>query len=125
MRVMGRLSPVKVNADPVTLACETVTLELPELVSVPVKLALLPTCTVPKVRLAGLAATVPAETPVPESEMLSVGFEPLSASVMPPFTKPLDCGANVTLNAVLCPGESVRGRVNPLRLKPLPAAVAW
>jgi hypothetical protein len=40
---MGRLSPVTVNADPVTLACETVTLELPELVSVPDKLVLLPT----------------------------------------------------------------------------------
>lgn len=43
IRVMGRLSPSRVNADPVILACETVTLELPELVSVPDKLALLPT----------------------------------------------------------------------------------
>lgn len=72
-----------------------------------------------------MAATVPPEIPVPESEMLSVGFEPLSARVTPPFTNPLDCGANVTANVALCPGASAVGSVNPLRLNPLPVAVAW
>src|SRR5512132_1722219 len=57
--------------------------------------------------------------------MLSVGFEPLSAMVMPPFTRPLDWGENVTLNVTFCPGVSVSGSVKPLRLKPLPVAVAW
>jgi hypothetical protein len=107
------------------LACEIVTLEVPELVSVPGKLVLLPTCTVPKLRLAGLAATVPPETPAPESETLSVGFDPLLAIVMPPLTEPLDWGANATLNTVLCPGERVSGSANPLKLKPFPVAVAW
>jgi len=119
------LSPFTANADPVTFACEIVTLELPELVRVPDKFVLLPTWTVPKLRPAGFAATVPAETPVPEREMLTVGFDPLSLIVIPPFTKPLDWGANVTLKLVLCPGESVNGGVNPLKLKPLPVAVAW
>ena len=119
------LSPFTANADPVTFACEIVTLELPELVRVPDKFVLLPTWTVPKLRPAGFAATVPAETPVAEREMLTVGFDPLSLIVIPPFTKPLDWGANVTLKLVLCPGESVNGGVNPLKLKPLPVAVAW
>jgi len=119
------LSPFTANADPVTFACEIVTLELPELVRVPDKFVLLPTWTVPKLMLAGFAATVPAESPVPEREMLTVGFDPLSLIVIPPFTEPLDWGANVTLKLVLCPGESVNGGVNPLKLKPLPVAVAW
>ena len=124
VRVRGKLSPLMVNADPVTVACEMVTLEPPELVSVPDRLLLLPTCTVPKLRLAGLAAMVPAETPVPDSETLSVGFDPLLAIMMPPFAGPLDCGAKAAVKLVLWPEARVMGRVIPVRLKPFPVAVA-
>ena len=118
------VNPLTLNADPVTLACEMVTLTLPELVSVPERLLLLPTCTVPKGRLAGFDATVPAETPDPESEMLIVGFDPLLAMLMLPLAKPLACGANATVKVALWPGERVIGSDSPVRLKPLPVGVA-
>ena len=57
-------SPVTVNPLPVTLACVTVTLEPPELVKVSDRVVLLPICTLPKLRLIEVAATVPGVAPV-------------------------------------------------------------
>ena len=124
LRVTGNVRPLRVNDDPVTFACEIVTLEVPELVSVSDRLLLPPTGTEPKLRLGGFAAIVPAEVPVPESEILSVGFDPLLVTTTLPLTSPLACGAKPTLKDVLWPGERVNGSVSPLRLKPLPLTVA-
>jgi hypothetical protein len=121
--VRGRLSPLIANADPVTVACEIVTLEPPELVSVPDRLLLLPACTVPKFRLAGLATIVPAETPVPESGRLSDEFDPLLAMAMPPVANPVAWGVKETVRLVLWPGDRFIGRAGPFRLKPFPVAV--
>ncbi len=61
---------------------------------------------------------------MPDSDTLSVGFDALLAMARLPLTLPLDDGAKLTLNVVLCPALRVRGRLNPLTLKPAPLAVA-
>jgi hypothetical protein len=74
-----------------------VTLIPPVFVTVSERLVVVPVCTFPKARLAGLAASVPAVTPDPETGIVSVGFEPLLVIVRLPLTEPLEAGANVTV----------------------------
>jgi len=101
-----------------------VTLEPPELVRVSVKVLLLPVCTVPKLRLVGLAPRLPGVTPVAETAILSVGLEPLLVTAIFPLTAPAEFGANTTLNVgLLWPAVNVRGRVRPFTLRPVPVTV--
>jgi hypothetical protein len=99
--VVGKVSPVIEKPVPVTLACEMVTLDPPVLVRVSDKLALLPTWTLPNERLVGLAASVPGVTPVPETGMLRLGFEPSEVIVRLPLAAPAAAGANFTEKEVL------------------------
>ena len=124
VRVVGRVSPLIENAAPVTLACEIVTDDPPVLVSVSERFALLLTWTLPKARLVGFALSVPGATPVPESAMLRLGFDPFEVIVTLPLTAPAADGANLTVNEVLCPAFRVRGNVSPLMLKPAPVVEA-
>ena len=61
--MIGRLSPEAENPTPVTFACEIVTGDPPELVSVSYRLVVVPTCTLPKARFAGFALSVPEGAP--------------------------------------------------------------
>ena len=54
-RVSGRVKPLPLNPAPETFTCEMVTLELPLFVSVTVCVLLVPTNTLPKLKLVGLA----------------------------------------------------------------------
>jgi len=81
---------------------------------------LLPTVTLPKLRLAGFAPSVPGVTPVPDKGMVSAGFEALDVIVMLPLTLPADDGANEMEKLALCPAVSVTGVVIPLKLNPVP-----
>lgn len=74
--------------------------------------------------LDGFGDKLPWVTPVPESGMLSVGFDPFEVIVMLPLTAPAADGANLAVNEVLCPALSVRGNVNPLMLNPVPVVEA-
>ena len=56
--------------------------------------------------------------------MLRFGFAPLEVMLMLPLAAPAVVGANSTVNDVLCPAFKVTGTVKPLRLYPLPLAVA-
>jgi len=76
--------------------------------------------TLPKLRLAGLAPSVPGVTPVPDNGMVSVGFDALDVMVALPMALPADDGANETLKVALCPAVSVTGVVIPLKLNPEP-----
>ena len=58
-----------------------VRLDPPVLVSVSDKLELLPTGTLPNAKLVGFAVSAPCVTPVPESGMLRLGFEPLEVTL--------------------------------------------
>src|SRR5450631_2726882 len=78
----------------------------------------------PKARLAGFAIKSPCVTPVPESGMLKLEFEPLDVMLTLPLTAPLVVGENRTVNEVLWPAFSVKGNVSPLKLNPVPLAEA-
>ena len=77
------------------------TLDPPELLTVPERLCLAATVTLPKLRLAGADASAPAATPEPDKAIVNVGFDPSEVIVMLPLALPEDCGAKVTLNTVL------------------------
>lgn len=64
MRVAGKVSGPRLNAAALEVTVEMVTLDPPVLVRVSDKLELLPTATLPKARLVGLAASVPGVTAV-------------------------------------------------------------
>ena len=78
-----------------------VTLEPPELVKVSDSVWLLPTCTLPKLRLVAVAVSAPAVTPVPESGTFNVGFDALLVMERLPLADPPVVGVNVTLKLTL------------------------
>ena len=92
----------------------------PVLVTVSERDLLLPTVTLPKLRLVGLAPSVPGVTPVPDKGMVSVGLDALDVMVMFPVVLPADDGANETVKVALCPAVKVTGVVIPVKLNPLP-----
>ena len=92
----------------------------PALVMVSDRDCLFPTVTVPKLRLVGLAPSVPAVTPVPDNGIVKVGFEALDVIVRLPLAPPAEDGENETVNVALCQGVSVTGVVIPVKLNPAP-----
>ena len=96
------------------------TLEPPVLVTVSDRACLLPTITLPKLRLVGFDPSVPGATPVPDNGMVRLGLEAVEVMVTLPLALPADAGVNVTLRLALCPAVSVTGVVIPLTLKPVP-----
>lgn len=96
----------------------------PVFVTVSVSVLLLPTVTVPKLRLLGLGLRRPGETPEPASGMVRVGFDALEAMVMLPLAVVAEVGVNVTLKVAACPAASVRGVEIPLMPNPFPLTEA-
>lgn len=118
---MGVETPVRLNPVPLIPICEIVTLVPPVLVRVSSSDELLPTVMLPKLKLVGLGVMKPGETPVPESPIVSDGFEAFDVTVTVPLALPADVGVNVTWKLVACPPVRVMGVVTPLRLNPVPA----
>ena len=85
---------------------------------------MLPTCTVPKFRLVGFEVSVPAAAPVPDSEMVNVGFDAVEIMVIVPLAAPATVGANDALKVALCPAVSVTGLLMPVMLNPVPLVIA-
>ena len=56
--------------------------------------------------------------------MLRLGFDPLEVMVTLPLAAPAVVGANFTEKVVLCPAVKVAGRASPLKLNPVPLALA-
>ena len=83
------------------MAAEIVTLDPPELVRVSDSVWLLPTWTLPKLRLVAVAVSDPGVTPVPESGMPRVGFEALLVIARLPLADPPVVGVNLTLKVML------------------------
>lgn len=128
-KLAGRDKPLAVNAALDKPTCETVTLVVPVLVRVSVKLCELPGGRFPKLRLAGKAEIRPAaEIPEPDNatvavvvveeaylnlrRCLQVCVEALARTE--PLSVPTAGGEKVTFSCALCPGESVNGQVSPL-----------
>jgi hypothetical protein len=83
---------------------------------------LLPTITLPKFALLGLALSAPAAIAVAETEILSLIVPPLPAvsaeMLMVPVAAPLVLGVKTTLKAVLWPAPRETGAARPLIEKP-------
>jgi hypothetical protein len=86
--------------------------------------ALLPTCTLPKLMLEGVGcSTLGGLIPVPESGMESAELElmfwssdeeTMAVTDIAPTKLPLVVGVNVTLKVALWPGIKVSGKFGPL-----------
>jgi hypothetical protein len=81
---------------------------------------LLPTVTLPKLRLDGFGDKSPGEIPVPDNGMLSDGLEPFDTTVTVPLAFPAPVGENVTVSVVLAAAANVIGVVTGVRIKPVP-----
>ena len=123
MSVNGTASPLKLKPAPDAEAAVTVTLEPPVFFKVTACDALLPTVTLPKPMLVGLAVRFPAATAVPATGMFNVGFCAFDVTATLPLKLPAVWGANFTLNVTLWPAPRVTGSVIPETLKPVPVAV--
>jgi hypothetical protein len=82
------------------LAEETVT-EAPLAVRLPLSAELDPTVTLPKLRLMGDTANVPAAVPDPESAILSVELDAFDTTDRLPLTAPALVGVKVAVNVTL------------------------
>jgi hypothetical protein len=116
------------------VAWAMVTLAPPELVRVSDSVWLLPTCTLPKLRLEAVAVSDPCVTPEPESGtvMTEIGLgldllrrsdgitEALVITDIIPFWFPLAVGAKVTLKFVVWPAGKMIGRLVSATWNPLP-----
>ena len=78
----------------------------------------------PKARLWGIAVRSPCARPVPESGMLKLGFDPLEVMLTLPLAAPVVVGLKTTENEVLWPAVKVMGKDRPLKVNPVPLALA-
>ena len=122
-RVSGTDKPVMLKPVPEALAAEMVTLAVPELLNVKVCVPLLPTNTFPKLKLDGLAVSVPC-TPVPLNAIAAGDPGALLLMAIFPEALPVDAGRNCAVKEILEPTLTVCGKVKPVRLNPVPEAVA-
>jgi hypothetical protein len=88
------------NPVPEVLAAEIVTLAVPELLNVKVCVPLLAISTFPKLKLEGLAVSVPC-TPVPLKAIVAGEFVALLATLTLPVRVPAEAGAKATLRVTV------------------------
>lgn len=83
VKVMGKVSPEMENPAPEAFACEIVIADPPVFVNASHRLAVFPTCTLPKARLDGFAVSVPGGGPEIETVYFAVErCPPLPCTVM-------------------------------------------
>ena len=122
--VAGREIPESTNSLLSRLADETVT-SAPLAVRLPLSAELDPTTTLPKLRLVGDTANVPASFPFPESAMPSGEFDAFETTDRLPFATPSLVGVKITVNVTLWLGVRLMGKpLNPLMEKPAPVTFA-
>jgi hypothetical protein len=98
--LVGNDGPVKLKPAPETDALDTVTLVPPVFDTVTAVLWMLPTVTLPKFTLLGLAVKDPGASPVPVRATFS-GELASEVMVRFPFTAPADAGAKTTSKETL------------------------
>ena len=127
LRDSGTVRPVMLKPFPEGVACEMVTLAVPELIRVMVWELRVPTATSPKLALGGTTESCgwSGWTPMPLRAIVVGEFRALLTSETLPVMLPVLAGAKTTLKLVFCPGVRVRGRLSPPTLRPLPETLAW
>ena len=123
LSVDGSEIPESANSPLLILADETVT-DAPLAVRLPLSAELAPSTTLPKLRLVGDTANVPAAVPVPESAMLSGEFDAFDTTDRLPLAAAALAGVKVAVNVTLWFAVRVAGRVSPLIEKPVPLKFA-
>ena len=98
--VTGSEIPESTNSPLLRLADETVT-EAPLAIRLPLSAKFDPTTTLPKLRLVGDTANVPAAVPVPESAILSGEFDAFETTDRLPLAAPVVVGVKVAVNVTL------------------------
>jgi len=111
--VVGREIPLNTNSVLVLVTEERVTDE-PLAVTVPLRTALEPSVTLPKLNAVGVNDNCPGVAPVPESPIFSWESDALERIVMVPEAEPETVGENTTLNVRLCPAARLAGSDSPL-----------
>ena len=124
-KVSPALTPLTVKTAPVTFTADMVTLEFPVLVKEELKSLLLPTFTLPKLRLGVLnvSSCVPA-SPDPLNAMANGELGALLVSEIEPVTGPAAPGAKTALNVVFEPAGIVIGVLRPVIVNPVPVTLA-
>jgi len=125
LKVSPELTPLTVKPAPEILAAEIVTLEFPVLVKAALKSLLLPTFTLPKLRLdvLNVSTCVPA-APVPLNAIVSGELGALLVSEIEPVTAPAVVGVKTALNVLFEPVAIVTGVLRPVIVNPAPLTVA-
>lgn len=123
-RVSGKEIPLSVNSDVPKVAEVMVTLAPLALIEAGM-LAVCPTTTLPKLRLAGDASNCPTAAPVPVMAIVSEVLDAFDVMTMLPVALPAVVGLKPVPKVKLCPAARVIGKLNPVTLKPGPDAVAW
>jgi hypothetical protein len=116
--------PLTVKPAPEIFVEVMVTFALPVFVKVAGKLLVLPTFTLPKLKLETLnvKSSVPA-TPVPLRPIIYGEFGASLDSEIEPVTAPAPVGVKTALNVALLPAGIVRGALRPVMWNPLPVTV--
>ena len=118
-RVIPGETPLAVNPAPEMLTLEIDTLEFPALVSVIPMTLLLPSTTLPKLRVAELAfRSEVAATPIPLTVTLAGEFEALLMTETAPEILPNFFGENTTFSVDCPPAPIVIGRDIPVTANP-------
>jgi hypothetical protein len=118
------LSPLAVNPAPVSTTLEIVTLAFPVFVKLTAAEVLLPTATVPKLRLVALApstAVGAVALPLAATKIGELGASLFNVSEPEKF--PPAIGVNTKLNVMAWPAAMLAGNVSPVVLKPAPVTL--
>jgi len=122
--IMPLETPLALNPAPLVVTLEIVTFEFPVFLIDVVSELLLPSFTLPKERLVGLAPSDSVcAAPVPERPIVSVDGVPFVARVMLPVTEEEDDGVNCALNVMLPPATIVLEGERPIWLNSVPETV--
>jgi hypothetical protein len=113
---IGKAGPLASNAAEEEVNDERIAVTPPVFVTVKVCEAVLPTATLPKLTLAGLADITPGNcfcVPVPLTAIdVNASFVPLASRIVP-FELPAALGAKETLIETVCPARSCIGKFGP------------
>jgi hypothetical protein len=117
-------TPLTVKPAPAVFEPDIVTFEFPVFVKVAGRSLLLPTFTLPKLRLGTLNVSKRLDAmPVPLRGIRSGEFGASLASDTDPVTFPAAEGVNTALNVAFVPGGIVKGVLSPVIVNPLPEAL--
>ena len=124
VNISPAVTPLVLKPAPVTVTPEMVTFALPLLVTATLSELLLPSFTLPKLKLEVLnPSTLLEATPVPLSEMDNGEPGALLSSEIEPEAAPLVVGAKTALKVMFLPARMVTGALIPEMLKPAPVTL--